>query len=88
VAVFAAWRQLTRDNRRHDACPVYLRRRRCNTGTLVVRGTGRDPSGYAGVAWCFGKHDRPWKEREIFGMVRYMNAAGLERTFAMDRYLA
>jgi deoxyribodipyrimidine photo-lyase len=48
---------------------------------------GRDPNGYAGVAWCFGKHDRPWGEREIFGMVRYMNAQGLERKFAMDRYL-
>jgi deoxyribodipyrimidine photo-lyase len=48
---------------------------------------GRDPNGYAGIAWCFGKHDRPWKEREIFGMVRYMNAAGLERKFAMDRYI-
>jgi len=49
---------------------------------------GRDPNGYAGVAWCFGKHDRPWKEREIFGMVRYMNAAGLKRKFAMDRYIS
>jgi deoxyribodipyrimidine photo-lyase len=48
---------------------------------------GRDPNGYAGVAWCFGKHDRPWGEREIFGMVRYMNAQGLKRKFAMDRYL-
>ena len=48
---------------------------------------GRDPNGYAGVAWCFGKHDRPWEEREIFGMVRYMNAQGLKRKFAMDRYL-
>jgi deoxyribodipyrimidine photo-lyase len=48
---------------------------------------GRDPNGYAGVAWCFGKHDRPWGEREIFGMVRYMNAQGLERKFAMDHYL-
>ena len=48
---------------------------------------GRDPSGYAGVAWCFGKHDRPWKERPVFGSVRYMNARGLERKFQMDRYL-
>jgi deoxyribodipyrimidine photo-lyase len=48
---------------------------------------GRDPNGYAGIAWCFGKHDRPWKEREIFGTVRYMNARGLERKFAMDAYL-
>jgi deoxyribodipyrimidine photo-lyase len=48
---------------------------------------GRDPNGYAGVAWCFGKHDRPWGERPIFGLVRYMNAQGLTRKFAMDRYL-
>ncbi len=48
---------------------------------------GRDPNGFAGVAWCFGKHDRPWGEREIFGSVRYMNAKGLERKFNMGRYL-
>jgi deoxyribodipyrimidine photo-lyase len=48
---------------------------------------GRDPNGYAGVAWCFGKHDRPWGERPIFGMVRSMNARGLTRKFAMDRYV-
>ena len=48
---------------------------------------GRDPNGYAGVAWCFGKHDRPWKERPVFGTVRFMNARGLERKFRMDRYL-
>jgi deoxyribodipyrimidine photo-lyase len=24
---------------------------------------GRDPNGYAGVAWCFGISDRPWVER-------------------------
>ncbi|AIS32673.1 deoxyribodipyrimidine photolyase PhrB [Methanobacterium formicicum] len=48
---------------------------------------GRDPNGYAGVAWCFGKHDRAWKEREIFGKVRYMNDQGLRRKFKMDSYL-
>ena len=48
---------------------------------------GRDANGFAGVAWCFGLHDRPWKERPIFGMVRYMNASGLERKFDMDRYV-
>jgi deoxyribodipyrimidine photo-lyase len=31
---------------------------------------GRDPNGYAGISWCFGTHDRPWKERKIFGKVR------------------
>ncbi|MEP6756274.1 MAG: deoxyribodipyrimidine photo-lyase [Chthonomonadales bacterium] len=48
---------------------------------------GRDANSYAGVAWCFGKHDRPWGERKIFGMVRYMNAAGLKRKFDIDGYL-
>lgn len=48
---------------------------------------GRDPNGYAGIAWCFGKHDRPWKERDIFGTIRYMNAAGLRRKFDIDAYI-
>lgn len=48
---------------------------------------GRDPNSYAGVAWIFGKHDRAWKERDIFGKLRYMNANGLERKFNMDQYL-
>jgi deoxyribodipyrimidine photo-lyase len=48
---------------------------------------GRDPNGYAGIAWCFGKHDRPWKERNIFGKVRYMNDRGLKRKFNMDIYV-
>ena len=48
---------------------------------------GRDANAFAGVAWCFGKHDRPWGERAVFGNVRYMNAKGLERKFAMAHYL-
>ncbi len=48
---------------------------------------GRDPNSYTSVAWLFGLHDRPWTERAIFGKVRYMNAAGLERKFDIDRYV-
>ncbi len=48
---------------------------------------GRDPNGYAGAAWIFGKHDRAWKERKIFGKVRYMNKNGLKRKFDMEKYL-
>jgi deoxyribodipyrimidine photo-lyase len=48
---------------------------------------GRDPNGFAGVAWCFGKHDRAWSERKVFGKIRYMNDAGLKRKFDMDAYL-
>ncbi|MGA7270271.1 MAG: deoxyribodipyrimidine photo-lyase, partial [Acidimicrobiia bacterium] len=38
---------------------------------------GRDPNSYANVAWCFGLHDRPWPEREVFGKVRTMTSGGL-----------
>jgi len=48
---------------------------------------GRDPNSFAGVAWCFGKHDRPWTERPVFGYVRYMNDRGLRRKYDMDAYL-
>ena len=49
---------------------------------------GRDPNSFAGVAWCFGKHDRPWGERKIFGQIRYMNEAGLRRKFNMKEYVS
>ncbi|MFC1866137.1 deoxyribodipyrimidine photo-lyase [Chloroflexota bacterium] len=48
---------------------------------------GRDANGYTGVAWCFGKHDRPWANRAIFGNIRYMNANGLKRKFDVDAYV-
>ncbi len=48
---------------------------------------GRGPNGFAGVAWCFGKHDRPWPSRPVFGTVRSMNAAGLRRKFDADQYV-
>ncbi|MFW6115705.1 MAG: deoxyribodipyrimidine photo-lyase [Chloroflexota bacterium] len=49
---------------------------------------GRDPNGFAGVAWCLGKHDRAWAERAVYGKVRYMSAGGLERKFDMDAYVS
>ena len=48
---------------------------------------GRDPNGFTGVAWCFGKHDRAWPERPTFGKVRYMNEAGLRRKFDIEAYV-
>jgi deoxyribodipyrimidine photo-lyase len=48
---------------------------------------GRDANAFAGVAWCFGKHDRPWARRPVFGTIRYMNAAGLRRKFDPDSYV-
>lgn len=50
---------------------------------------GRDPNGYAGIAWSIGGvHDRPWGERSIFGLVRYMSFAGAARKFDVKRYIA
>ncbi len=50
---------------------------------------GRDPCSFTNVAWIFGLHDRPWgPQRPIFGLVRYMNAAGLKRKFDMNAYVA
>ncbi len=48
---------------------------------------GRDPNGFTGVAWCLGKHDRPWGERPVLGKVRYMNANGLRRKFDAEGYV-
>src|ERR671916_2719307 len=48
---------------------------------------GRDPNSYANVAWVFGQHDRGWKEREVFGKVRYMSAGGLERKAEPQQYV-
>ena len=48
---------------------------------------GRDPNGYAGVAWSLGGvHDRAWPERPLFGKVRYMNLAGARRKFDVDAF--
>lgn len=49
---------------------------------------GRDPNGYAGIAWAIGgTHDRPWGERLVFGMIRYMNYQGCKRKFNVDAYI-
>ncbi|PNY09465.1 deoxyribodipyrimidine photo-lyase-like protein [Trifolium pratense] len=50
---------------------------------------GRDPSGYVGCMWSIcGVHDQGWRERPIFGKIRYMNYEGCKRKFDVDRYIA
>jgi deoxyribodipyrimidine photo-lyase len=51
---------------------------------------GRDPNGYAGVAWAIlGKHDRAWgPERPVFGTIRYMSFASTSRKFDSKAYVA
>jgi deoxyribodipyrimidine photo-lyase len=48
---------------------------------------GRDPNTYANILWCFGLHDRPWTERPIFGMIRFMNLAGMQRKTNVGAYI-
>ena len=50
---------------------------------------GRDPNGYAGVAWAIGgKHDRPWgPQRPVFGLIRYMSSEGCARKFDVRAYI-
>ena len=49
---------------------------------------GRDPNGYAGIAWSIGGvHDRAWGERQVFGKIRFMNDKGIKRKFAIERYI-
>jgi deoxyribodipyrimidine photo-lyase len=50
---------------------------------------GRDPNGYAGIAWSIGGvHDRPWFTRPIFGMVRYMNDTSLLKKYDCSDYIS
>ncbi len=50
---------------------------------------GRDPNGYAGIAWAIGgKHDRAWgPERPVYGMIRYMSFESTSRKFDSRSYI-
>jgi deoxyribodipyrimidine photo-lyase len=49
---------------------------------------GRDPNGYAGVAWAIvGKHDRPWFDKPIFGTVRPMSGKSTAKKFDSVEYI-
>ncbi|MGQ9474262.1 MAG: deoxyribodipyrimidine photo-lyase, partial [Candidatus Caldatribacteriaceae bacterium] len=48
---------------------------------------GRDPNSFAGIAWCFGKHDRAFGERPIFGKVRYFGKGAMRTKSIEQSYL-
>jgi len=49
---------------------------------------GRDPNGYAGIAWSMvGKFDRPWFDRPIFGKIRYMSGNSTGKKFDSALYI-
>ena len=48
-----------------------------------------DPNGYVGVGWSImGVHDQGWKERDVFGKIRFMNYAGCKRKFKVANFVA
>jgi len=50
---------------------------------------GNNPSGFVGCMWSVcGIHDRAWKERPVFGKIRFMNYAGCKRKFDIKAYMA
>ncbi len=49
---------------------------------------GRDPNGYAGIAWSIvGRHDRPWFNRPVFGLIRPMSGASFAKKFNAAAYI-
>ena len=48
---------------------------------------GRDPNSYSGIFWCFGRFDRPWQERPIFGKLRYMTSKSTRNKVRLKEYL-
>jgi len=48
---------------------------------------GRDPNSYSGIFWCFGRFDRAWQERPIFGKTRYMTSDSTRRKVKLKKYL-
>ncbi len=96
----AAQRELTRTGRMHGYLRMYWGKKILEWSALPEEAfetavalndryalDGRDPDGYAGVAWCFGKHDRPWPRHPVFGNVRMMSAGGLHKKFDTAAYV-
>jgi len=48
---------------------------------------GRNPNSYTEILWCFGKHDRPWMERPIFGKVCYMTSISTGKKLDSKKYI-
>jgi len=48
---------------------------------------GRDPNGFVGCMWSIcGIHDQGWRERPIFGKIRFMNYEGCKRKFDVKSF--
>jgi deoxyribodipyrimidine photo-lyase len=48
---------------------------------------GRDPSSYGGILWCFGRYDRPFYRRPVYGTVRYMSTKAAAGKFDLSTFV-
>jgi deoxyribodipyrimidine photo-lyase len=48
---------------------------------------GRDPNSYSGIQWIFGKFDRPFYRRPIYGTVRYQSLKAAGNKFDVPAYV-
>ena len=49
---------------------------------------GRDPNSFAGIQWCFGKFDRPFAARPVWGTIRPMSLERAHSKYDVGAYLA
>jgi deoxyribodipyrimidine photo-lyase len=48
---------------------------------------GRDPNSFAGIQWCFGKFDRPFAKRPVWGTIRPMSLERAHSKYDVAGYL-
>jgi deoxyribodipyrimidine photo-lyase len=48
---------------------------------------GRDPNSFAGIQWCFGKFDRPFATRPVWGTIRPMSLERAHAKYDMADYI-
>lgn len=77
------WKQIiTWINEWRDAYDIAVRL----NDTFAV--DGASPNGYTGIAWCFGKHDRPFPPKKpYYGIVRSMKMSGMKKRFDVEKYV-
>lgn len=49
---------------------------------------GRDPNSFGGIQWCFGKFDRPFASRPVWGTIRPMSLQRAHAKYDVARYIA
>ena len=48
---------------------------------------GQNANSWSGVFWIFGLYDRPWFERDIYGVIRYMSSDSTNKKMKLKNYI-